>query len=160
MDRRWTGASTVAILALMPETNSRGPFAVLAAVLAAVCAFVVAAEVRSARSMGVLFIAGWNCMPPLLALGLAATTRSAPLGPRFAAYGFAVGAAGLVLLGHVAWAFDIAKTASGSSTSALLLLFLPPYAVVAGVVFAPVVRVIAAVATRLHRSRRTDTSPP
>jgi hypothetical protein len=74
----------------------------------------------------------WGCTPMLLALWLVFAARHSGPTMRFAGYGFSVGTAGVVLLGHIMWAFDIGKTATGSSTSALMFLFLPPWAVIVG----------------------------
>jgi hypothetical protein len=74
----------------------------------------------------------WNVVPMLVALALVLTSRHSGPTIRFAGYGFSVGAAGLVLFGHIMWAFDVGKTATGSSTSALMFLFLPPWAVIVG----------------------------
>lgn len=84
---------------------------------------------------GLVFLV-WNCSPTLLALALVFASRESSPMMRFAAYGFAVGEAGPVLYGHVVWAFDIGRAATGSSTSALLFLFLPAAAIKWGVISA------------------------
>ena len=49
-------------------------------------------------------------------------------------YGFLIASSGFSLLYHLAWFLDIGSMASGSSTSALIFIFFPIYAVVLGYV--------------------------
>ncbi len=74
----------------------------------------------------------WNCVPVLAALGLVFAARHSGPTMRFAGYGFSVGASGVVLLGHILWAFDIGKMATGSSTAGLIFIFLPGWEVIVG----------------------------
>jgi hypothetical protein len=74
----------------------------------------------------------WNLLPiglGALVLGMAA--RGA--GPRSSAFRyFAVVATFIPLLAHLAWVFDWGGTATGSSTSALIFIFLPAWAIAIG----------------------------
>lgn len=73
----------------------------------------------------------WNAIPVALgyALLLRAQRRAFRPAPEIA---FIVLSCGLLLVGHVAWAFDWGRTATGSSTSALIFIFLPIYALLLG----------------------------
>lgn len=76
----------------------------------------------------------WNCIP----LGIAYVAFAMGLQLRGAsavgAITFSVVATVLPALFHLAWLFDWAKTASGSSTSALAFIFLPIWVVVLAVI--------------------------
>jgi hypothetical protein len=119
-------------LSLMVARRPRGPTSWAAVGLALVAGSVFAVDFREFYTWhSNTFAFGiWNCVPMLLALGLVFAARHSGPTMRFAGYGF--GAAGLVLFGHIMWAFDIGKTATGSSTCALMFLFLPPWAVIVG----------------------------
>jgi hypothetical protein len=144
------------IIAQVPIAKFRGPFVWIAAGLALACMVVVWVD---AFPMGSLtnviwrvLIATWNCVPLLVAFGLAFVTRASRSALRFSGYGFALGAATLSTFEHVAWAFDIGKVATGSSTSGLLFLFLPPYACFFGCILAAPAAVIGYLIER-HRAR-------
>jgi hypothetical protein len=124
-----------------PSRQPRGPTFWLAVGLALIAAVVFVVDFRElfrGHPGPVAILAGTfaygfvNCIPMLLALGLVLTSRQYSPTIRFAGYGFSVGAAGLVLFGHIMWAFDIAKTATGSSTGTLLFGFLRARAVIVG----------------------------
>jgi hypothetical protein len=110
----------------------------LALGLALVVGVVLVVEIRSSSGdlAAALDIGLWNCSPFFVALGIVAVSRRQSRAIRFAAYGFSAGATGLVLYGHIMWAFDIGRTATGSSTSALMFIFLPAWAVIVGAVAA------------------------
>lgn len=83
----------------------------------------------------VIFVA-WNCVPAAIGIwALSSTRMRTPL--RFAgALGFALVATILPALFHFAWIIDWQGTASGSSTSALAFIFVPPWTLVFGCVAA------------------------
>ncbi len=71
----------------------------------------------------------WNAMPLALAVLLYwIGRRSENRAARWGAIGFLVVSMALSLPAHLAWMFDWDGTRTASSTSALLLLFLPVYA--------------------------------
>jgi hypothetical protein len=74
----------------------------------------------------------WNLLPiGLGALALGMAGRSG--GPRPSAFRyFAIVATFIPLLAHLAWIFDWGGTATGSSTSALIFIFLPAWAIAIG----------------------------
>jgi len=77
----------------------------------------------------------WNLSPVagVLAITLAAQRRPLPtvVGPgALALSSFVV--LGLIAIAHLAWYFDWGRTATGSSTSALLFVFIPIWAFAAG----------------------------
>ena len=75
----------------------------------------------------------WNSLP--FGLGLGLIDRAQRLGQSsLPAIGFSLGAGALSLYFHVAWLFDWDEMATGSSTSGMIFLFLPIYALVAGAV--------------------------
>jgi hypothetical protein len=119
-----------------------GPFRLVMTGLAVACIAVALMEglAMAHQSIGDLVVAlaivSWNCIPMLVALRVAVATRTRGNSLRFACYGFALGAAGLSLFVHIMWAFDVGKIATGSSTSALVFLFLPFYAGVCGLLVA------------------------
>lgn len=122
----------------MSERKFREPIFGAAVTLALVVGIVFITEFRSfAGSLtGLLVSVLWNCLPVLVALALVIASRHSGPTIRFAGYGFSAGAAGLVVFGHILWAFDIGKTATGSSTAALMFLFLPAWAVILGAITA------------------------
>jgi hypothetical protein len=73
----------------------------------------------------------WNAIPVALGYALLrrARRRAFRVAPEIA---FIVLSCGLLLFAHAAWAFDWGRTATGSSTSALIFIFLPIYAIVLG----------------------------
>jgi len=91
----------------------------------------------------------WNVLPLGLAVGLLARARrrDSPTGPALA---FGVGAVGATLFVHAAWLFDWGGTATGSSTSGLIFLFLPLYALVIGAAFYGLFRLVLAAVTALR----------
>lgn len=75
----------------------------------------------------------WNLTPiiftyVLYLLGKFNNSKTAQNG----SIGFAYGGIGLSLLFHTAWLFDWGGTATGSSTSGLIFLFLPIYSLITG----------------------------
>jgi len=83
-----------------------------------------------------LFIV-WNCVPVFVTLGVNALHRKTPIKrrmQRFGMTGFSIVNLGLTALSHLMWMFDIGKTKTGSSTSALLFVFLPISAMFFGLV--------------------------
>ena len=73
----------------------------------------------------------WNVVP--VALGYALLRRARRKEFRAAPeMAFIVFSCGLLLYAHVAWVLDWGRTATGSSTSALIFSFLPIYAIVLG----------------------------
>jgi hypothetical protein len=73
----------------------------------------------------------WNAIPVPLGYALLrrARRRSFRPAPEIA---FIALSCGLLVFAHAAWAFDWGRTATGSSTSALIFIFLPIYAVALG----------------------------
>ena len=126
---------------MKPSRGPRGPTFWVAVGLALVAGVVFVVDFRElyrGHPGPVAILAGTfaygfvNCIPMLLALALVLTSRRNGPTIRFAGYGFSVGAAGLVLFGHIMWAFDIAKTATSSSADTLLFGFLPVRAAIVG----------------------------
>lgn len=78
----------------------------------------------------------WNALPVVVSLGLLLRfvrryeSSGVPLVAGAAA--FALVAVGIVLAFHFAWAFDIAQTATGSSTSGIAFVFIPIWALLGG----------------------------
>jgi hypothetical protein len=85
---------------------------------------------------GLHVLALWNCLPVGIGLLVARGLRRGPRNPAAvgASAGFLLGSVGTSLVGHAAWQLDIGGIAGGSSTSALMLLVLPLYALGAGLV--------------------------
>ena len=82
-------------------------------------------------------LAAWNCAPVLLALYVVRpATMSGPavssLRRRAARWGFSLFTALTVAAVHLLWLFDWRGTATGSSTSGLVFLFLPFLSLAAG----------------------------
>jgi hypothetical protein len=126
--------------------------------LAIACIVVVSVEVLAAdhgsigQTVEALMFAPWNCAPVFAAFGVAVATRKRGASLRLAGYGFAVGAAGLAVFGHIVWAFDVGSIATSSSTSALLFVFLPLYAGACGLVLAALAGLIGLLVD-VHRGR-------
>ena len=82
----------------------------------------------------------WGFVPVILTCAFYARARRRHVNakPELA---FALGACGLTLAVHLAWIFDWGETKTGSSTSALIFLFIPIYATILGCVCFGVVRV-------------------
>jgi hypothetical protein len=121
---------------------------IIYALLAACALYIAIAE------GGLHAVALWNCLPVALGLVVAGRLRHrarAP-GPIGAAVGFLIGSLGLSLIGHAAWQLDLGGTATASSTSGLLLIILPLYAVAAGLAGS----VLGAVIGLCFRGRRPD----
>ena len=84
----------------------------------------------------------WNVVPLVLSyivlLFIAPRTgarwKDIPRERFFPAIGFCAGASGLTVFAHLAWHFDWGNMASGSSTAALMFIFLPACAVGLGIV--------------------------
>ncbi len=75
----------------------------------------------------------WNALPLGATAGLLALARRrnwSPIPP----IAFGVGAVGITVYAHAAWLFDLGGTATGSSTSGFLFLFLPVMAFGGGLV--------------------------
>ena len=73
----------------------------------------------------------WNMLPLIISFVLyvnATTKGSTPYG----AYGFLIGSMLLSSLIHLAWFFDWGETKTGSSTSALIFIFIPIYSLIPG----------------------------
>jgi hypothetical protein len=116
-------------------------------------AVVLYVEIRTASSGDALPFLLWNCAPMVSAIGLVFASRAAHLGLRCAAYGFALGEAAPVVYWHIMWAFDIEKVATGSSTSALLFLFLPAMAITWGAIAAIPAGMVGFLLDRYRSSR-------
>lgn len=73
----------------------------------------------------------WNALPVVLGYVLLCRAQRKDLRviPELV---FIIAAWGLVLLTHTAWMFDWRGPATGSSTSALVFIFLPVYAIILG----------------------------
>src|SRR5215472_13833340 len=73
----------------------------------------------------------WNVLPVVFGYTFLrrAQRRSLRAAPEMA---FLVSSCGLLLYAHAAWAFDWGCTATGSSTTALIFIFLPIYAIALG----------------------------
>lgn len=95
----------------------------------------------------------WNALPVAMGLGAVLATRRSRPAVLVGCTAFAATATLLVVLFHLAWFFDWDGTATGSSTSALAFVFVPPWAClfagIAGVLAWGIVR-----ATRKHRAAR------
>lgn len=104
-----------------------------AAMVVALFVIVNMAISASGFDLSALVFLAWNVAPCILAY--AAVTRRTAAYP---AAGFAVGALGLTLLMHAQWMFDIGGAQTGSSTSALIFIFIPVYAVATGLIGAVV----------------------
>jgi len=79
----------------------------------------------------------WNLLPIILALVfIHLAEERLPLSPQafFALFVSIAFAVGVTVFFHLAWMIDIAGTATGSSTSALMFVFLPVYSAIAGVI--------------------------
>jgi len=73
----------------------------------------------------------WNSLP--FGLGLGLVDRAQRLQQSvWPAIGFSLGAGSLSLYFHLAWIFNWGEAATGSSTSGVIFLFLPIYALVPG----------------------------
>lgn len=91
----------------------------------------------------------WNVLPLLLAgvvvhrsadkVGSGGSIRPSVSGT---ACGFAMAVVAVLSLGHLAWLFDWGGTATGSSTSALLFLVLPPLALFVGSVLWAIIKLV------------------
>jgi hypothetical protein len=79
----------------------------------------------------------WNLVPVVIGYFL---TRRAMVGTvpgqnaAWPAAGYNAAGVGTVIFFHMAWLFDWGGMATGSSTSALIFIFLPAYALIAGAV--------------------------
>jgi len=95
---------------------------VLMVLLAATACFVAYVE-------GIHVFMIWNCTPLVLAalfVRFAAREVTSPRRPlKYATVIFVLLTAGMTWIGHAAWLNDWNQTASGSSTSGLMFLFLP-----------------------------------
>jgi ACR3 family arsenite efflux pump ArsB len=75
----------------------------------------------------------WNCVPILTAYAITKNaTKSAGFKRMAGAIGFCLASIGLTVLMHVLWLLDWNKIATGSSTSALVFVFLPVYSLLSG----------------------------
>ena len=75
----------------------------------------------------------WIALP--LYLGYAfikSVTVSDSIVKRYSSYGFIIASVGFSLFYHLTWFFDWQGTKTGSSTSALIFIWLPIYAVILG----------------------------
>ena len=86
-----------------------------------------------ALAEGVHLFAVWNMIPVAIGYVLLRGARRKGLRtkPELA---FIVASCGLLLFAHAAWMFDWGGTATGSSTSALIFIFLPIYASILGAI--------------------------
>ena len=73
----------------------------------------------------------WNSLPFGLGLGLIDRAQRLQQST-LPAIGFSLGAGSLSLYFHLAWILDLGEVATGSSTSGVIFLFLPLYALVPG----------------------------
>ncbi len=91
---------------------------------------------------GLEIFAAWNLVPVVFALVAcvfgARQFRSASRAARIGLAMFCVVTLACVALVHLAWRFDWGATATGSSTSGLIFLFVPVYSVAVGAVVAAV----------------------
>ena len=134
------------------ERKLHGPVALVALALASVAAFVLVVEVNS-FGVGAAFSFLFESVPLLLSLGLAYAFRATGPWLRFASYGFATGAAGLVLFLHIVWAFDIGRIRTSSSTIGLVFVFVPFYAMLVGAIVAVPTGAVASLVFRVARAR-------
>lgn len=97
-------------------------------IIASLAVFLVVAE-----GVGINLFTVWNLLPLAIAVVvyLLARKRGKSL---FGAYGFLLGSMLVSGLTHLAWMTDWNGTMSGSSTSALIFLFIPIYSVIAGLI--------------------------
>lgn len=102
----------------------------------------------------------WNCLP-LIVLGvmdlliiwhMIEKTKKVSLILRAGFIGLELGTIPLILLGHVAWYFDLDSTATGSSTSGLIFIFIPIYAVIFGVITGFVCAGATAIVSLLYKA--------
>ena len=85
----------------------------------------------------------WNMVP--LFLGLIVVKKGikdSSYTTKFGSVGFAVGAIILVFFAHFAWFFDWWETQTGSSTSGLIFIFIPLYAVGGSVILGLIVSIV------------------
>lgn len=73
----------------------------------------------------------WNAIPVALGYVLLRRARNRAFWPA-PEIAFIALSCGLLLFAHAAWAFNWGRAATGSSTSALIFIFLPIYAVLLG----------------------------
>jgi len=94
-----------------------------------------------AATIGLYFLVGslvnpfifWTAMPIYLGYFLMSRTWKAPsIKKLYMAWGFLGVSVGFSYLYHILWFFDIDQFQTGSSTSAIIFVFLPPVAVVLG----------------------------
>jgi hypothetical protein len=98
----------------------------------------------------------WNLTPVAIAAAAALFIRFVRRADSriFSAFSFATLAC--VTLLHLAWRFDWGGTATGSSTSGLIFIFAPIYAMVVGVAASGIAWVWARWRRRLGRTTRRD----
>jgi len=75
----------------------------------------------------------WNCVPILIAYAITRNaTKSVAFKKVAGAIGFCLTSIGLTVFIHVLWLLDWNEIATGSSTSALVFVFLPVYSLLLG----------------------------
>jgi hypothetical protein len=109
---------------------------------------------------GIHVLALWNVLPVAIGLLVARGTRRGPrtpvaIGP---GAGFLAGAVPMSLFWHAAWQFDVWRTASSSSTSALMFLILPIYAIGIGLA-GSLLGMVVGLCVQAVRTRRSSPCP-
>ncbi len=103
----------------------------IASTLAASLVIVNMLETSSEFDLIALAFLAWNFTPCILAFAVLARSKVGAMG-----VGFAIGLIATTLFYHFSWMYDIGETATGSSTSGLIFIFIPIYAIGIGIVLA------------------------
>ena len=75
----------------------------------------------------------WTALPLYISYVLTKSDRfSSSISGRYSSYGFNIASVGFSLFYHLAWFFDWQGTQTSSSTSAIIFIIMPIYAVVLG----------------------------
>ncbi len=86
----------------------------------------------------------WNLLPLAVVAMLLLNVRykwrwcNMSAGSRGAVLGFVLGSLGFTFLMHLAWMLDLGGTATGSSTSGLIFIFIPIYSLGLGILGTPI----------------------
>ena len=103
----------------------------------------ISLSILIATAVALYFLAGisfnplilWTSLPLYLSyLFVASASKSHSIQRLFSAYGFMLFGIAFSLFYHLTWYFDWQGTKTGSSTSALIFIWLPMYAVILGFV--------------------------